>query len=259
MLQKKYMKKLPKFDYLMSLIKGKVLSCKTYREKIQYLSLRPCEWSIDKCSEYFQVSQYLIQKSRDFAKGNGVLYLTLLKKDKSVSHEMKEEIVLCYEDDKISRIIPRKKDYVSIGRNIHTQKSLLANLKELHPISKSKYPPRQIGFSKFCSLHPKWCVLPGSSGTHSVCACTHHQNMKLILAPLGVSHTELCEFLICDINSKVCILHRCPNCPENTEMLESKLYELTGHYDDETVIEFNQWASTDSANLIPSVKMFLNL
>ena len=157
----------------MSLIKGKVLSCKTYREKIQYLSLRPCEWSIDKCSEYFQVSQYLIQKSRDFAKGNGVLYLTLQKKDKSVSHEMKEEIVLFYEDDKISRIIPRKKDYVSIGRNIHTQKSLLANLKELHPISKSKYPPRQIGFSKFCSLHPKWCVCSSWFIWNTFCLCVH--------------------------------------------------------------------------------------
>ena len=163
--------KAAQFDHLMCLIKGKVLSCKTSREKIQYLTLCPCEWSIDKCSEYFQVSQYLIQKSRDFAKGNGVLYFALQKKEKSVSHEMKEEIVSFYEDEKISRIIPRKKDYVSIGRNIHKQKSLLANFKELHSISKSKYPARQIGFSKFCSLHPKWCVLPGSSGTHSVCVC----------------------------------------------------------------------------------------
>ena len=109
----------------------------------------------------------------------------------------------------------------------------------------SKYPARQIGFSKFCRLRPKWCVFPGSSGTHSVCVCTHHQNMKLLLAPLSVSHTELYEFLVCDINSKECMIHRCPNCPENTEMLESKLYELIGDYDDETVIEFNQWTSTD--------------
>ena len=125
----------------------------------------------------------------------------------------------------------------------------------------SQYPARQIGFSKFCSLHPKWCVLPGSSGTHSACVCTHHQNMKLILAPLGVSHTELCEFLICDINSKVCMLHRCPNCPENTEILESKLYELTGDYDDETVIEFNQWASRQSKfdTIRENVPQFINL
>ena len=58
------------------------------------------------------------------------------------------------------------------------------------------------------------------------------------------------------------MIHRCPNCPENTEMLESKLYELIGDYDDETVIEFNQWTSTDRANLIScseNVPQFKNL
>ena len=86
--------------------------------------------------------------------------------------------------------------------------------------------------------------------------------MKLILAPLGLSHTEIYEFLVCNINSKVCLLHRRPNFPENTEMLESKLYELTGDYDDETVIEFYQWTSTDRANLIQcreNVPQFINL
>ena len=114
--------KAAQFDHLMCLIKGKVLSCKTSREKIQYLTLCPCEWSIDKCSEYFQVSQYLIKKSRDFTKENGVLSLPLQKKEKPVSHEMKEEIVSFYEDDEISRIMPRKKDYVSIGRNTINKK-----------------------------------------------------------------------------------------------------------------------------------------
>ena len=93
--------------------------------------------------------------------------------------------------------MPGKKDFISIGMNIHKQKRLLlANLKELYSIFKSKHPLLEIGFSKFCSLRPKWCVLPGSSGTHSVCACTHHQNMKLILTPLGVSHRELCEYIL---------------------------------------------------------------
>ena len=51
--------------------------------------------------------------------------------------------------------------------------------------------------------------------------------MKLVLAPLSISHTELHEFLVSDINGKECMIHRCPNCPENTEMLESKLNPLT--------------------------------
>ena len=35
--------KAAQFDQLMSLIKGKVLSCKTSHKKIQYLTLCPCE------------------------------------------------------------------------------------------------------------------------------------------------------------------------------------------------------------------------
>ena len=37
-------------------------------------------------------------------------------------------------------------------------------------------------FSKFAEFRPKECVLPGSSGTHSVCVCTKHQNVKLMIA-----------------------------------------------------------------------------
>ena len=64
--------KAAQFDHLMSLIKGKVLSYKTFCENIQHLTLCLCEWSIDKCSNCFQVFQYLIRKSRDYAKENGV-------------------------------------------------------------------------------------------------------------------------------------------------------------------------------------------
>ena len=72
------------------------------------ISLCPSEWSIDKCSEYFQVSQYLIQKPGGFARENGVLSLPSQKKGKSVSHNMKE-IVSFYEDDEISKNNARKK------------------------------------------------------------------------------------------------------------------------------------------------------
>ena len=46
------------------------------------------------------------------------------------------------------------------------------------------------------------------------------------------------------------MIHICPNCPDSNEMLESKLYEFIGDYDDETVIEFSEWISTDRVNLI---------
>ena len=97
--------------------------------------------------------------------------------------------------------------YVSVSRNTHRQKRLiLSNLNGLCANFKSKYV--SIGFSKFCELWLKWCVFAGSSGTHSV--CTYHQEIKLLLAPLNVNYQKLFPLIVCDINNKECMVHRCP-------------------------------------------------
>ena len=86
-----------------------------------------------------------------------------------------------------------KKKYVSVSCNTHKQKQLiLSNLNELYTNFKSKYVSTSIGFLKFC----------GSSGTHSVCTCTYHQNMKLLLAPLNVTYQELFHFTVCNLNKR---------------------------------------------------------
>ena len=62
---------------------------------------------------------------------------------------------------------------------------LLCNLKELYSAYTSHYPNNKIGFLKFASLCHKWCSLDGPKGTHSVCVCTIHQNLKLMLSAIG--------------------------------------------------------------------------
>ena len=42
----------------------------------------------------------------------------------------------------------------------------------------------KIGFSKFCTLSPKSCVIAGSSGTHSVYVCTTHRNTIFLVEEL---------------------------------------------------------------------------
>lgn len=58
---------------------------------------------------------------------------------------------------------------------------LLLNLNEIYRYFKEEKPEIKIGFSKFCTLRPPNCVLAGSSGTHSICVCSYHQNVKLLL------------------------------------------------------------------------------
>ena len=63
-----------------------------------------------------------------------------------------------------------KKDYVSIKKNQHEQKCpVLCNLHELYFAFKEQNPKIQVGFSKFCSLCPKSCIIAGKSGTFSLC------------------------------------------------------------------------------------------
>ena len=69
-----------------------------------------------------------------------------------------------------------------INKNFATCKSL-CSLQELHTVFKEKQPNVNIGLSKFCTLRPKWCVLPGSNIniSHSVCVCSAHQNGVLLV------------------------------------------------------------------------------
>ena len=39
----------------------------------------------------------------------------------------------------------------------------------------------KIGFSKFAELYPQHFVLAEASGTHAVCVCTIHQNVKQMM------------------------------------------------------------------------------
>ena len=67
-----------------------------------------------------------------------------------------------------------------INKIFDTCKSLY-NLLELHTAFREKHPNVNTGFSMFCVLRPKWCVLTGSKMTHSVCVCSAHRNVVLLV------------------------------------------------------------------------------
>ena len=73
----------------------------------------------------------------------------------------------------------------------------------------------KISFLKFASLHQKWCITVGPKGSHSLCVCCIHQNVKLVLsaANLEKDYHDLLEMIVCDRDSKECMVHRCPSCP----------------------------------------------
>ena len=137
----------------------------------------------------------------------------------------------------VGRCLKRKtmlvwvKEY--INKNFATCKSL-CNLQELYTALKEKYPNVNIGFSKFCALRLKWCVLAGSKMTRSVCVCSAHQNVMVLVDAIDwdLIYKDLIKKIFYNPESKKCIMHWCESCP-GTETLEKFLdQELNEHEDD---------------------------
>ena len=105
------------------------------------------------------------------------------KKGKTITTETLRLLTKVYEDDnfnflKRSTALVLVKEY--INKNFVTCKSI-CNSQELYTIFKEKVLNVNIGFSKFCVLRSKWCVLTGSNITCSVCVCNAHQNVVLLV------------------------------------------------------------------------------
>lgn len=147
-----------------------------------------------------------------------------------------------------------------MGKKIHKQKRLiLSNLKKTYHLFQEKYPHLQVGFSKFCELRPKHCVLPGAGGTHSVCVCAIHENVKLMLDGAKIpqltantsqpinNYKDCLARMMCNPPSTDCHLKQCSSCP-GTEILVNQLEELFEAELIDTVM-YKQWVSVDRTNL----------
>lgn len=148
--------------------------------------------------------------------------------------------------------------YKRRGGKIRKQKRLLlANLKELYREFKIRNPGTKIGFSRFSSLRPKYCVLAGAAGTHNVCVCTICENTKLMFTSLknlkhesDNSFTELSDFvhkIICLDSSPDCYLNRCEKCPADIMLVETLTNLFQANLIEEII--YRKWKTTDRAEI----------
>ena len=74
----------------------------------------------------FNVTKYQVMKGKDLYREKGILALPPVNKGpKTLQENTIKSIISFYENDEFSRIMPGKKDYVSISKNVHQQKRLL--------------------------------------------------------------------------------------------------------------------------------------
>ena len=102
----------------------------------------------------------------------GILSVPNPRHGKTLSEDIRKVVVNFFEDDEFSRIMPGKKDYVSVAKNVHKQRRLLlCNLKELYSAFKERYPDAKVGFQNFVASDPNGAFL-------LVACCKHRQRLS---------------------------------------------------------------------------------
>ena len=215
------------FKTIMEKLKDKItcpINNLSTTKKIQLLTIAPQHWSREQIVNYFgrdNITNYMVRKARELVKDKGIFSEPPPRKGKTFSQDIAEKIVQFFCDDRYSRMLPWQKDTVSVSKNVYQQKRLLlCTVRELHVEFKKQNPQDKVSISKFTTLRPKWCVSAGSSQTHSVCVCTIHQNVKLLLdsAHFQESYRELIKILLCSDERRDCLLLKCDQCPQKDSL-----------------------------------------
>ena len=173
------------FDDIIGGLKEKFKNSQVRSEKVMILTIFGLTWTVRKIMSEFDCSQRMSLQAVKLAKASGILTTPNSKNGRPIIQETKELVIKFYNDDEVSRLMPGKKDCISLkvdGTKVHIQKRLLlSNLKEAYQLFVERHPDKKIGFSTFADMRPRECIIAGASGTHSVCVCTIHQNVKLMM------------------------------------------------------------------------------
>lgn len=117
---------------------------------------------------------------------------TTAKRGKKLPQITVDKVAEFYNSNIHGRLMAGRKDVISVTidgeRTLKQKRLLLLNLKELFASFKESNPEHIIGFSSFAKLRPKYCILSGATGTHFICVCTIHQNIKLMLDAIGIKN-----------------------------------------------------------------------
>lgn len=144
-------------DILMDLLKEKI-AVSPRNVQTQLLTLVPDSWTVEKVTEKFEVSPYMVKAARKLRQEHGILAEPQARRGKCISPEIHARVKTFYESDEFTRLLPGAKDYKSVkssetGMREHKQKRLiLMNLNELFENYKAQFPEDKIGLSKFCML-----------------------------------------------------------------------------------------------------------
>lgn len=247
-------------------LKSKFAETVIKEEKIKILSILPRSWSARKMSKQFSTSVRLCLTAKTLVEEYGIMSGPKKRIGTNVLDPTTTSLVQdFYMSDDISRVCAGKRDYVSVDENnqkvLKQRRLVLMNLKEAYALFKQKYAAHKIGFTKFSMLRPPQCILAlNHHGTHAVCVCAHHQNVKLIFEPMKKilrldSYRQLFMTMMCEVPSDNCSMGLCDQCPGMMEM-EKYLADILEDSEIEHV-SYKQWINRDGKNYLILVEKLI--
>ena len=175
----------------------------------------------------------------------------------SLSEETRSLVESFYLDDQNSRVMPGKKDVLSIRvsdsgpKEKRRKRNLLDDIDNLHIKYNEAHPDHKVGRTKFFQLRPSW-VIPIQEQKQEVCQCIYRENINLIcesLIKFARQKKVMLDFktinsadtiwssTVCNIYSESCCWRRCEKC--GTDDID-KLVEPIKQYSKEE-LELYQW------------------
>lgn len=228
-------------------------------ERYRVLTTLPKSWSLRKIIREFGVSMYEAQTTKILIETKGFMTHPdpIVHPKARIDPTMAKSVEEIFLNDDISKMCPGRQDFKIVrlenNKKVQIQKRLaLMTLKEAYEEFKLRFVKHNIGFSKFATLRPPQVVIPGASGTHAICVCMQHQNVKLMTDVLNsfgieVTYKQFMQLMICSPAEENCYQHKCAKCPGMTnihQFLVPVLEKLNVDH-----LEFAQWCSTDRYQL----------
>lgn len=252
-------------------MKEKILDPRTTSsEKVTILTMAPKSWGIRKTAEFFDISRRQVVNAKKLVETSGFFSTPEKKQGKVLDQNIVNAVDNFYNNDFYSKVLAGGSDVMTIkqkdGSRIKISRRLMyCNLRELHQLFVEAHPNFSISFSKFALLRPKHCVFAGARGTHSVCVCIHHENVRLMLDDIGITKTtegsdyhlkdyhDCIKLVTCANPTSNCYVGECEKCPgikhkndfnyENNRFVDHLRTCLIKQ--DIDTVEFTCWTETD--------------
>ncbi len=235
--------------------------------KIFMLTILPRKfWSNARIEDELGAPRRLVNEAMRLLENKGPYSFCEKKPPREYSPEIVSTVQDFYCTDEISRIMPGMRDKVMVHENYEkifkSKRLVLWNLSDAYEIFCREFPEVKISFSKFAYLRPKECILAGTSGSHNVCVCMTHENVRLMCKPVGAilglkSERDLLEKISCTKKSFLCAKNKCNDCQELEATFKqdamNKLFQ-----DSAREIYYNQWLMQDRYAIYTVTKSSVN-